>query len=102
MNLPRRVISSFIIPIPSFILHKSSVPCPWNRHAPHCHEPLTQVGKHWICPEHGQVSIPQSRDDMKHERNALAAEVYPKLEELCQRSGFQFLLGGPRQRRQTP
>jgi hypothetical protein len=27
---------------------------------------------------------------MKHERNALAAEVYPKLEQLCQKSGFQF------------
>lgn len=28
--------------------------------------------------------------DMKHERNALAAEVYPRLAELCQNSGFQF------------
>jgi len=35
-------------------------------------------------------SIPQMRDDMKHERNALAAEVYPKLEDLCQKNGFQF------------
>lgn len=24
--------------------------CPRDRH------PLTQVGKHWICPEHGQIS----------------------------------------------
>jgi predicted amidophosphoribosyltransferase len=21
-----------------------------------CQQPLTQVGKHWICPEYGQVS----------------------------------------------
>jgi hypothetical protein len=27
---------------------------------------------------------------MRHERNALQAEVFPKLEQLCQKSGFQF------------
>jgi len=25
-------------------------------HCPKCDQPLTQVGKHWICPVHGQVS----------------------------------------------
>ena len=24
---------------------------------PQCDQPLTQVGKHWVCPEHGQVSL---------------------------------------------
>jgi len=27
---------------------------------------------------------------MKHERNALATEAFPKLEQLCQKNGFQF------------
>lgn len=30
---------------------------------PHCQQPLTQVGKHWICPEHGQISPRSSRGD---------------------------------------
>jgi hypothetical protein len=48
-----------------------------------------------------QVSIPRLRpvirvfvsstfSDMKHERNALEADAFPKLEQLCQRQGFQF------------
>ena len=37
-----------------------------------------------------RVFVSSTFSDMKHERNALAAEVYPKLEELCQKSGFQF------------
>ena len=31
--------------------------CPRRQH------PLTQVGKHWICPEHGQISPGSSRGD---------------------------------------
>jgi hypothetical protein len=27
---------------------------------------------------------------MKHERNALQEHVFPKLEELCLKNGFQF------------
>ncbi len=27
---------------------------------PQCRQPLTRVGKHWICPEHGQVPLPPS------------------------------------------
>ncbi len=30
-------------------------------HCPRCAQPLTQVGKHWVCPEHGQVSSGISR-----------------------------------------
>jgi hypothetical protein len=26
-----------------------------------CQQPLTQVGKHWICPEHGQIPPRSSR-----------------------------------------
>lgn len=37
-----------------------------------------------------RVFVSSTFSDMKHERNALAAEVYPKLEELCQKNGFQF------------
>ena len=34
-----------------------------NRNCPKCSLPLTQVGKHWVCPEHGQVSPGSSRGD---------------------------------------
>ena len=37
-----------------------------------------------------RVFVSSTFSDMKHERNALAAEVYPKLEDLCQKNGFQF------------
>ncbi len=37
-----------------------------------------------------RVFVSSTFSDMKNERNALAAEVYPKLEELCQKNGFQF------------
>ncbi len=37
-----------------------------------------------------RVFVSSTFSDMKHERNALAAEVHPKLEQLCQRNGFQF------------
>ena len=28
---------------------------------PQCQQPLTQVGKHWVCPEHGQITRRSSR-----------------------------------------
>lgn len=37
-----------------------------------------------------RVFVSSTFSDMKHERNALAAEAYPRLEELCQKNGFQF------------
>ena len=37
-----------------------------------------------------RVFVSSTFSDMKHERNALATEVYPKLEKLCQDHGFQF------------
>jgi hypothetical protein len=37
-----------------------------------------------------RVFVSSTFSDMKHERNALAADVFPKLEQLCQRHGFQF------------
>ena len=30
---------------------------------PECQQPLTQVGKHWICPEHGQIPAHGNRGD---------------------------------------
>jgi Cdc6-like AAA superfamily ATPase len=32
-------------------------------HCPQCQQPLTQVGKHWVCPEHGQIRSRSSRGD---------------------------------------
>ena len=37
-----------------------------------------------------RVFVSSTFSDMKHERNGLAAEAFPKLEQLCQRQGFQF------------
>ena len=37
-----------------------------------------------------RVFVSSTFSDMKHERNALAADVFPKLEQLCQNHGFQF------------
>jgi hypothetical protein len=37
-----------------------------------------------------RVFVSSTFSDMKHERNALAVEVYPKLEKLCQDHGFHF------------
>lgn len=37
-----------------------------------------------------RVFVSSTFSDMKHERSALAAEVYPKLEKHCQKNGFQF------------
>jgi hypothetical protein len=37
-----------------------------------------------------RVFVSSTFSDMKHERNALAAEVYPEMEELCRKNGFQF------------
>src|SRR5512137_803561 len=37
-----------------------------------------------------RVFVSSTFSDMKHERNALEAEAFPKLEQLCQRQGFQF------------
>lgn len=34
---------------------------PADIHCPRCAQPLTQVGKRWICPEHGQTSLRSSR-----------------------------------------
>jgi len=36
------------------------------------------------------VFVSSTFSDMKHERNALEADAFPKLEKLCQRNGFQF------------
>ncbi len=37
-----------------------------------------------------RVFVSSTFSDMKNERNALAADAFPKLEQLCQRQGFQF------------
>jgi WD40 repeat protein len=37
-----------------------------------------------------RVFISSTFSDMKHERNALETDAFPKLEQLCQRHGFQF------------
>ena len=37
-----------------------------------------------------RVFVSSTFSDMKHERNALEAEAFPRLEQLCQRQGFQF------------
>ncbi len=37
-----------------------------------------------------RVFVSSTFSDMKHERNALEADAFPKLEQLCQRHGFQF------------
>ena len=37
-----------------------------------------------------RVFVSSTFSDMKHERNALQEHVFPRLEELCQRQGFQF------------
>jgi hypothetical protein len=37
-----------------------------------------------------RVFVSSTFSDMRHERNALEVDVFPKLEQLCQRHGFQF------------
>ena len=37
-----------------------------------------------------RVFVSSTFSDLKHERNALQAQVFPKLEQLCQKNGFQF------------
>ena len=37
-----------------------------------------------------RVFVSSTFSDMKHERNALEADAFLKLEQLCQRQGFQF------------
>ncbi len=37
-----------------------------------------------------RVFVSSTFSDMKHERNALETDAFPKLEQLCQRQGFQF------------
>lgn len=37
-----------------------------------------------------RVFVSSTFSDMKHERNALGADAFPKLEQFCQRQGFQF------------
>jgi len=37
-----------------------------------------------------RVFVSSTFSDMKHERNALQADVFPKLEQLCLENGFQF------------
>src|SRR5882672_11008148 len=37
-----------------------------------------------------RVFVSSTFSDMTHERNALQEHVFPKLEQLCLRSGFQF------------
>src|ERR1039457_32040 len=36
---------------------------PAENRCPRCNQSLTQVGKHWVCPEHGQISPRSSRGD---------------------------------------
>ena len=43
-------------------------------HCPKCQQPLTQVGKHWVCPEHGQIPPRSSRGD---EAQSSSAPVAP-------------------------
>jgi len=44
-------------------------------HCRDCKRPLTQVGKHWICPEHGQISPRCSRGDEAHTFSAHVAPL---------------------------
>ena len=37
-----------------------------------------------------RVFISSTFSDMKHERNALQEQVFPKLEQLCMQNRFQF------------
>ena len=37
-----------------------------------------------------RVFVSSTFSDMKHERNALETDAFPKLEQLCQKNGFQF------------
>lgn len=37
-----------------------------------------------------RVFVSSTFSDMKHERNALQADVFPRLEQLCLKNGFQF------------
>ena len=37
-----------------------------------------------------RVFVSSTFSDMRHERNALQEHVYPKLEQFCQKNGFQF------------
>lgn len=49
-------------------------------------DPRTQGRLHPVI----RVFVSSTFSDMKHERNALAADAFPKLEQLCHRHGFQF------------
>lgn len=44
-------------------------------HCPKCDQPLTPVGKHWICPEHGQISPRSSRVDETQSSTAASAPL---------------------------
>jgi hypothetical protein len=37
-----------------------------------------------------RVFVSSTFSDLKQERSALRAQVFPKLEQLCARNGFQF------------
>ncbi len=37
-----------------------------------------------------RVFVSSTFSDLKHERNALEADAFPKLEQLCQHNGFQL------------
>ena len=37
-----------------------------------------------------RVFVSSTFSDMRHERNALQTDVFPKLEQLCLQNGFQF------------
>ena len=37
-----------------------------------------------------RLFVSSTFSDLKHERNALQREVFPKLEQLCLQTGFQF------------
>ena len=47
---------------------------PSHIHCPNCQQSLTQVGKHWICPEHGQINLGSSR---REEAQTFSASVAP-------------------------
>ena len=47
---------------------------PAENRCPRCNQSLTQVGKHWVCPEHGQISSRSSRGD---EAQTSSAPVVP-------------------------
>jgi hypothetical protein len=42
---------------------------------PQCRQPATQVGKFWVCPEHGPLSVPSLPEAERHPLLVLAADL---------------------------